>query len=550
MVERNGLAAAGPAVVTAADVVAGHVTLDVSCLDRVYLNGYVAKLQTPGGVVYFFRDHRGKPIVSPALFEPIGEKFRKDIRDWAQANGIPVIRFTAGQRKAEVMAPYLEAAAVAGRSQVVAVGCAQEFQLVWTARKRDTDPGGCPQFSFTKEQRRVSVFYIYIFDERMGPGFIKICTYFPYPVKAWVNGHEWAKRQALAAGIGFTALSNGFASCDDPAALQAICDRFGPGTVQVWFERWMARIPLPLTGADRDAGYWWELSMRQTETSRTLVFDDDVHARAFFEALLCENMDLGRPENVELLFRRGQRLGRPTLPPAGGGFKTKIDRYCDLVTLNVFYRNSRLKQYLKDGVALRIETVVNDPRDLRCNRQLQNLPELQDKARAINARLLETETVGQGTALVSPVIERITRPTLTGEGRKAPALRFGDLRVQALAGALAAMLFTVTGITNKTLRGLMTGLLHRPYSMNQASYDLSRLARNGLIQRVPGRNRYTLTRDGLLFAHFYTKVYDHVLRPLMAPDRPNAPPELAAALAAFDQLTADHIARARVPTAA
>ena len=549
MVERNGLAAAGPAVVTAADVVAGHVTLDVSCLDRVYLNGYVAKLQTPGGVVYFFRDHRGKPIVSPALFEPIGEKFRKDIRDWAQANGIPVIRFTAGQRKAEVMAPYLEAAAAAGRSQVVAVGCAQEFQLVWTARKRDTDPGGCPQFSFTKEQRRVSVFYIYIFDERMGPGFIKICTYFPYPVKAWVNGHEWAKRQALAAGIGFTALSNGFASCDDPAALQAICDRFGPGTVQVWFERWMARLPLPLTSADRDAGYWWELSMRQTETSRTLVFDDDVHARAFFEALLCENMDLGRPENVELLFRRGQRLGRPTLPPARGGFKTKIDRYCNLVTLNVFYRNSRLKQYLKDGVALRIETVVNDPRDLRCNRQLQNLPELQDKARAINARLLETETAGQGTALVSPVIERITRPTVTDGGRKAPALRFGDLRVQALAGAIAAMLFTVTGITNKTLRGLMTGLLHRPYSMNQASYDLSRLARNGLITRVPCRNRYTLTRDGLLFAHFYTKVYDHVLRPLMAPDRPNAPPELAAALATFDQLTADHIARARVPTA-
>src|SRR6266702_3513353 len=136
--------------------------------------------------------------------------------------------------------------------------------------------------------------------------------------------------------------------------LRAICDRFGPGTVQVWFERWMARIPLPLTGADRDAGYWWELSMRQVETSRTLVFDDDCHARAFFEALLCDNMDLGRPDNVELLFRRGQRLGRPTIPPARGGFKTKIDRYCDLVTLNVFYKNSRLKQYLKDGVALRV----------------------------------------------------------------------------------------------------------------------------------------------------------------------------------------------------
>jgi len=180
---------------------------------------------------------------------------------------------------------------------------------------------------------------------------------------------------------------------------------------------------------------------------------------------------------------------------------------------------------------------------------LRNLPELQDNARAINAFLLETETADQDTVLVSPVIERITRPTVTGGGRKAPALRFGDLRVQALAGAIAAMLFTVSGITNRSLRALMTGLLHRPYSMNQASYDLSRLARNGLIARVPGRNRYTLTRDGLLFACFYTRVYDHVLRPLMAPDRPNAPPELLAALDTLDQLVAGHITNARVPTA-
>ena len=536
-------------VVTAGQMVAGHVSLDVSCLDRLYLTGFVAKLQTPGGVVWFLHDHRGNPITSPALFERIGTKFRADMKDWAQANGVPVVTFKAGDRKTDVMAPYLQAAAAATTSKVVALGRAQEFASVWTARRRDTDPGGCPQFSFRKEQRRVSVFYVYIWDERMGPGFIKICTYFPYPIKVWVNGHEWAKRQAAAAGIGFTELSNGFAGCTDPAGLQEICDRFGPGTVQVWFERWMARIPLPLTGADRDAGFWWDLSMRQIETSRTLVFDDDVHARAFFEALLVENMDLGRPENVELLFRRGQRLGRPTTAPVGG-FKTKIDQRCELVTLNVFYKNSRLKQYLKDGRALRIETVVNDPRDLRCNRLLGNLPQLQAKARAINDRLLDTEAVGQGSALVSPVIERITRPTVTDDGRKAPALRFGDLRVQALAGALAGMLMAVTGITNQTLRGWMTGLLGRPYSMNQACYDLARLARNGLITRIPGRNRYVLTRDGLLFAHLYTKIYDHVLRPLAATDRPNAPPDLLAAIDTLDRIVAERVAHARVPTAA
>ena len=536
-------------MVTAAEMVAGHVTLDISCMGRLYLNGYVPRLQTPGGVIYFFHDHRKKPIVSPALFEPIGDKFRKDMKDWAKASGIPLVAFRPGERKADVMAPYLDAAASSGRSQVAAAGCAQEFQGVWTARKRDAGPGKPPQFSFTREQRRVSVFYACIWDEAMGGGFIKICTYFPYPLKAWVNGHEWAKRQAIAAGIRFTELSNGFASCHDPAALQEICDRLGPEDVQAWSDRWMAVIPLPLTGADRDGGFWWELSMRQVETSRTLVFDAGVHARAFFEALLCENMDLGRPENAELLFRRGETRGFPSGPPPGG-FKTKIDQYCELVTMNVFCKHSRLKQYLKDGTALRIETVINKPSDLRVNRRLENLPELQARARAINAFLLETETAGQDTVLVSPVIERITRPTLTEEGRKAPALRFGDLRVQALAGAIAAMLFTVPGITNRTLRGLMSGLLNHPYSVNQASYDLSRLARNGLIERVPGRNRYTLTRDGLLFACFYTRVYDHVLRPLMAPGRPNAPPALTAALGTLDQLVADHVTRARVPTAA
>ena len=352
--------------------------------------------------------------------------------------------------------------------------------------KHDTGPGRSPQFSFTKEQRRVSVFYIYIWDARMGPGFIKICTYFPYPVKAWVNGTEWAKRQALAAGISFTELSNGFASCDDPAALQQICDRFGPGTVQVWFERWMARLPLPLTYADRDAGFRWEVSMRQVETSRTLVFSTDVRARAFFEALLCENMDLGRPERAELLFRRGQRRGVPNSPPRDG-FKTRIDQYCSLVTMNINYKNSHLKQYLKDGIALRIETVINNPNDLGCNKQLHNLPELQDKARAINARLLETETAGQDTALVSPALSSGSPgPPSPAMGGRRPHCGSATFESRPWPALPPPTPFTVTGITNKTLRGLMTGLLHRPYSMNQASYDLSRAGEDRPHRPRPG----------------------------------------------------------------
>jgi hypothetical protein len=141
-------------------------------------------------------------------------------------------------------------------------------------------------------------------------------------LKVWVNGHEWAKRQCIKAGIGFAELSNGFASCENPQRLQEICDRLGPADIQAFAGRWLERLPLPLTVADQDAGYWWELSMRQVETSRTLVFDAPRRARAFVEALVADNLDLGRPDTVELIFtghgRVADRDGRSRTPSRAG----------------------------------------------------------------------------------------------------------------------------------------------------------------------------------------------------------------------------------------
>jgi hypothetical protein len=531
-------------VVTINDVLDGHVRLDIESLDRIYLNAYVPNLQVSGQVVTFLRGHLDKPIASPALLQKIGIRFRCDMESYAHDNGIPWVRFTKDDRKIEVMRPFLEQAAATGRSQVVAIGVAQEFQSVFTARKRDTNPELAPQFSFDKTDRRVTCYYVYVWDEDFGPGFIKICAYFPYPIKVWVNGHEWAKRQATKARIGFAELSNGFASADDPQALQAICDRLDDRTITRFFERWMARIPLPLAKADRAAGYWWELSMRQIEVSRTLVFEAPRHARAFFEALVADNIDIGRPEHVEIIFDRQVRRN------TDGVFKTAIDRFNQGVTINISYKHSRIKQYLKDGRALRIETVINSPTDLGCQRRLHNLDALQTKARACNRRLLYAERAGQGCVLASPAFERLAQPTVTDDGRRAPAMRFGDPRVMALASALCCSLFAVTGITNKSLRALMSGLLGGPYSMSQGSYDLARLRANGVITRVPGRNLYVLTPDGLNFAIFYTKVHDGILRPLMATNRPQAPPDVTAALRTLEHHIDTRLAQSRLPAAA
>jgi hypothetical protein len=533
----------GAGVVTVNDVLDGHVALDIQCLDRIYLNAYVPNLQTSAQVVAFLSAHLGYPVPSPALFNQIGQRFRRAVASDAEANDIPWVQFGKDDDKLAVMRAHLDHQAATGRSGVAAIGVAQEFQRVWTATQGKTT--GTPRWSFYKADRRVTCYYFYLWDADFGPAFIKVCAWFPYPDKVWLNGHEWAKRQATKAGIGFTELSNGFAACDQPQALQAICDRLGPGTIGVFIQRWLARLPLPLTDTDRDAGYWWETSMRQVEVARTIVFDAPRHARGFFEALIVDNLDLGRPRNVEIIF--GRRVRRDTI----GTFRTAIDRRDNGgVLLNVFYRHSRIKQYLKDDRAMRIETVCNTPRDLGCHARLRNLDELQAKARACNQRILQAERVGQGCVLASPAFERIARPTVDAAGRRTPALRFGDPRVMALTGALCQTLLAATGFTNKSLRAVIAELLGSDYRPGQMTYDLRRLRLAGLIQRLPRCNRYVLTADGIRIAVFYTKVYNRLLVPLTATDQPQAPAGLRAALATITRHVDDYAARARLPRAA
>jgi hypothetical protein len=527
--------------VTIHDVLDGHVVLDLECFDRIYLNGYVPNLQVGGQVVSFLTRHLGNPIPSPAILEKIGLRFRRAVTEFAADQDVPVIRFAKGERKLEVMRPYLDRLAGEGRAGVAAIGVAQEFQRVFTGSTYhpDAEGAGLPRFGYAKADRRVTAYYFYLVDEVFGPGFVKVCAYFPYPMKVWLNGHEYAKRAAAAAGIGFTELDNGFAATDDPAGLQRICEGLGPEAIRSFCERWWARLPLPLSDADRAAGYWWDIAMRQVEVSRTIVFDAPRQARGFFEALCTDNLDIGRPTEMQIIF--GRRVRTP--PP--DGYRTRLLRSGDEVTLNAYFGRSRVKSYLKGGRAFRIETVLNDTGDLGVARRIEHLPEVFTKARDVNRRMVDAFRVGQGCVLASPAFERVARPTVE-DGRRAPALRFGDPRVMALAGALCACLHLVGGFTNRSLRAQVSTLLGVAYSTSQMTYDLRKLRLKGLIRRLPHSNTYVLTPDGQRVAIFYNKLYNRLLRPLTAANDPPAPQPLRRALREIDRHVADYISEARM----
>jgi hypothetical protein len=539
-------------VVNINDVLDGHVSLEIDCIDRLLLNAYVPNLQVSGQVVTFLTGHLGFPVPSPALLEKIGNRFRREVKAFAAEHDVPVLalkkpdRTRWDDRKLDHVRPYLERAEAEHRTGVVAIVQAQEFQWVFSAKNRSSTPG-LVSFDFVKEERRVGIYYFYVLDAEFGPGFIKICTYFPYPAKVWLNGHEWAKRQARREGLSFGELANGFSSCEDPQALQAICDRLGPRDIEDFFARWTAVIPTPFTDDDRRAGYFWELSMRQVEVSRTIAFDDPRRARSFFESLVQDNVGIGRPEQVAIVFAARPHTRGPHRTK--GPFRTRVFSPGTEVHLDFSYKHSRVKQYLKEGRALRIETVINKPKDIGVLARLEHLGELVEKGRQVNRRLLMIERAGQGCAIGSALFERIHQPYIR-EGQRTGAFRFGDQRAMALAGALCLVVHAVTGFTNKSLRGQVAGLLGRDYSSSQMSYDLRRLRLHGLIERQAGTNSYTVTPEGIRVAVFYTKLQTRLLRPLLAADKPPAPAELRRALATVERVLGDYVTNARLGAAA
>jgi hypothetical protein len=546
---RYRVASMTTSVVNINEVLEGHVSLQVDCVDRLLLNAYVPNLQVGGQVATFMTQHRGFPIPSPSIMEKMGNHFRQNVKAFATNNGVPVLalkkpdRTRWDDRKLDHVRPYFEKAEAEGRTGVVAIVSAQEFQWVFTGKNRSKTPGAV-SFEFVKEERRVGMYYFYIADADFGAGFIKVCTYFPYPAKVWLNGHEWAKRQARREKVAFSELANGFASCEQPAALQAICDRFGPSDVQGFFDRWMSVIPLPLTAEDKNAGYFWELSMRQVEVSRTLVFDDPRRARGFFEALVTDNVGVGRPEEIRAVFVPTKRGVRTSLPS-----QTRVFSPGTEVKIDFTFKHSRVKQYLKEGRALRIEIVINKPKDIGVLARLEHLPELVGRARQVNDRLLMIERAGQGCAIGSALFERIHQP-YTWEGQRTGAFRFGDQRAMALAGSLCLVIHAVTGFTNKSLRGQVAGLLGKDYSSSQMSYDLRRMRLHGLIERKLRTNSYTVTPEGIRVAVFYTKLQARLLEPLLQADKPPAPLELRRALSTIERLLGDYVTNARLGLAA
>jgi hypothetical protein len=491
------------------DVLTEHVIFEIDCVDRMYCNVYVPQLQYAAGLVGYVHRQLGLPIASTAPLARITEAFDKEVRRFARDHDLPWIDFAKGQRKDDVMHEQLSRFTTS--EGVVFIGRAQEkTKLFRTEKRRDEHGDSYPWI--VPASGLVNHFYFYCLDDDFGPFFIKFCSYFPYNAKLCLNGHEWAKRQAAKAGIAFEALDNGFAAVEDPVALQTICDGLGPEQIDALLRKWLAILPHPFSGADRAAGYRYDISILQAEFSLTQMLDKPVAGRIFFEQVIRDNLDIGRPDQVALIFdRRLMRRGKRATP---GRFRTRVITEGVTPSLHVDYKHTRIKQYHKEGRALRTETTINNTTDFGIGKRLTNLPALREIGTHANRRLLRVQTLSCDPITGADALTTITGTITTQTGTRVPGLRLAQRRSHALLQALLTFGCQTNGFTNRDLRALTTelrGLQPGAVTTGQTTYDLRRLKTRGLIARIPHTHRYTVTEYGLHTARFLTCVHDRFL---------------------------------------
>src|SRR6266851_5423841 len=286
---------------TAAQVLSGHVTLEIRCIDRMLLTFRQPRLQYGKGIHGFFCHHRGNQFASSALMLPMTERFAADIHHYIDSRGLDLIRFAKGQSKDQIARRYL--VGHDGGEQILFAGVAQEKTRVWRTRQRRDAVTGKRYPWLCQEQAMVNHWYFYGFDAK-----------------------------------------------------------------------WLARLPHPFTREDEEADYRWQLSVQQVEFSTTQALDRPVCGRIFFEQLIRDNIDIGRPDKVNIVF--GRQIRRRGKNPTPGTFRTQVITSGVCPYLYLFYKKTQVKQYLKEGRALRTETTINQPRDFGIGKELTNLAAL------------------------------------------------------------------------------------------------------------------------------------------------------------------------------
>jgi hypothetical protein len=482
---------------------AASIVSVLGCHDRVIFKGYLP----------FNRDGHLNGWVDHSLkmrrkdFLPFVEKQSQALVDHAKTEadkaGVPFQRLEGKPKKEKLVQDLL-------RQAPREDGLVTVLQVMETCRTVKLLHGkGRPRLAFARRPQRV--LYYYFLDPKFGLIYVRIQTWFPFTIQVYVNGHDWLARQMHTNGLGFVQHDNAFTQLDDAASAQRLADRFAKLRWVKILNRW-ARYVNPLMGASwlGDADYYWVID--QAEYSTDVLFQSRAKLVELYPRLLDHALLKFSAQDI-LTF-----LGRRLHANFDGEVLTdcKKDR---LPGARIKHRmkNNWLKMYDKFGQILRIETVINQPREFRVrrcrlrhgrrqmlwcpmNKGVANFYQYHAVARAANERYLNALSVVDGPCATAKQLDRVCKPAKFHQRRRR-GLNLLHPDEQRLFRAILRGDWRLQGFRNRDLIVELYGstavpLEERRRRSLRMCRHLQLLRAHSLIAKIPHSNRYKVTDQG------------------------------------------------------
>jgi hypothetical protein len=486
-----------------------NIAFHYRCFDRILLNATIQPFQQPERVMGFFWTYRHLYPVSRQVLRDIATQSH----NWAQYAsrkwGAPILNAPEGRRD-DFVAPYFRGAQP---DQIVAILKAREpARILVSIGKRATEQG-----HLEYKMRWVDQYNFYIHDRAWGRMFVRICPYFPFPARVYLNQHYWLAQRLQERGIPFLQCANAFLRCRDPQQLQQLADSLQPRDITRCVQKWLTYlVPFFTARERRAAGVQHRLFFAQVEYCDNLIFKRRAALDHLGDRLLDANRTIGQPDSLSLIF------GRRIQKRHGGKLQTVIeDLHLGNPVLRAHYQHGFVKQYVRDSRILRTEPATNNVLDYGVNKAIEHLPQLRDRAAAIIDRYLDAQQDILETFVDRGQLRRLTQPTQTPGGRRIPGLKLDHPRQLALMQALvrfshlaAGGVFTTREVHLETAQAL--GCSVDQYKLGSLRYELSKLRAKGLVEKIPHSRRYRLLPEGYRLCVVYLKLFEKIYAPLTA----------------------------------
>jgi hypothetical protein len=487
------------------------IRFQYSCFDRMLLNAVVQPMQQPAMIVGFLDKCRQVPSITKDYFRDVSDDYHRFVARLAAEQHIPIVQPPKGVRREDWVEPFYQR--LGSRFGIAVILKSRENARI--AVSYATATGGNRIEILT---RFIWQYYFYLRDQEWGRMFVRVSTYFPFNARVCVNQHEWLARQLQREGIFFRKAANAFVQCSDPERLQRLAESLTPSELEVPIQRWLRELVPFYTNSNpnRLTDFVYRLFISQVEYCTNLVFKDRAAVDRMAERLLDLNRCIGRPDKLSTIF--GYRITKRYR----GELKTQIaDHHLGNPVIRSEYKDSSIKQYVRDDRLFRTEATSYNTYDLGIGKSIRNLPQLRRAMYGVNDRYLAIQQDVLETYVDRGQLARLRRPTITPSGRRTPGLKLDDPRLLALMQALTCFAHVARGgrfrtrdLHQRAAEGL--GLTTATYRLGQLRYDLAKLRAKHLVVKVPKTQTYHLTAQGLRICVLFLKLAQRVYAPFAA----------------------------------